>query len=120
MTYKHRDLKKFITDKQVKGKVAENLAEIYFLKKGYLVFKSVTAQGCIDMIVINENNEMMKIDVKSVSIRERDGYPVMRCRTLLQKKLDVKLLYVNIEKKECWFYKEHENLLKRRTKVEKI
>lgn len=120
MTYKHPDLKKFIIDKQVKGTVAENLAQMYFLQKGYLVFKSVTAQGCIDMIVINENDEIIKVDVKSVSRRERDGYPVMRCRTLLQKKLNVKLLYIDTEKKECWFYKEDENILKRRTEVEKI
>jgi len=120
VTYKHRDSIKFITEQQVKGVIAENLAKNYFLNKGYLVFPSLTAQGCIDMFVINEKNEVMKIDVKSVSRRERDGYPVMRCRTLLQKKLDVKLLYVDIERKECWFYKEHKNLLKRRTKVEKI
>ena len=118
--YKHRDLKKFIIDKQVKGAIAENLAKNYFLNKGYLVFPNLTAQGCIDMVIINQNNEIMKIDVKSVSIRERDGYPVNRCRTLLQKKLDVKLLYVDVNKRECWFYQEHENLLKRRTKVEKI
>ena len=118
--YKHSDLKEFIIDKQVKGTIAENLAKNYFLNKGYLVFPNLTAQGCIDMVVINKNNEIMKIDVKSVSLRERDGYPVMRSRTLLQKKLDVKLLYVDINKRECWFYQEHENHLKRRTKVEKI
>ena len=111
---------KFIIDKQVKGAIAENLAKNYFLNKGYLVFPNLTAQGCIDMVVINQNNEIIKIDVKSVSIRERDGYPIMRARSLLQKELDVKLFYVDIEKKECWFYKEHENHLKRRTKVEKI
>jgi hypothetical protein len=118
--YKHRDLKEFIIDKQVKGAIAENLAKNYFLNKGYLVFPNLTAQGCIDMVIINQNNEIMKIDVKSVSIRERDGYPVMRSRTLLQKKLDVKLLYVDVNKRECWFYQEHDNHLKRRTKVEKL
>jgi len=119
-TYKHRDLKEFIIDKQVKGAIAENLAKNYFLNKGYLVFPNLTAQGCIDMVIINQNNKIMKIDVKSVSIRERDGYPVMRSRTLLQKKLDVKLLYVDVNKRECWFYQEHKNHLKRRTKVEKL
>jgi len=118
--YKHRDLKEFIIDKQVKGAIAENLAKNYFLNKGYLVFPNLTAQGCIDMVIINQNNKIMKIDVKSVSIRERDGYPVMRSRTLLQKKLDVKLFYVDVNKRECWFYQENENHLKRRTKVEKL
>ena len=55
----------FILVIHVKGKVAENLALIYFLKKGYLVFNIVSQQGCIDMIVVNDKNETMKIDVKS-------------------------------------------------------
>ena len=111
---------KFIIDKQVKGAIAENLAKNYFLNKGYLVFPNLTAQGCIDMVVINESSEFKYKGETVLSIRERDGYPIMRARSLLQKELDVKLFYVDIEKKECWFYKEHENHLKRRTKVEKI
>ena len=55
----------FILDIHVKGKEAENLAQIYFLKKGYHVFNNVSQQGCIDMIVVNDKNETMKIDVKS-------------------------------------------------------
>ena len=111
---------KFIIDKQVKGAIAENLAKNYFLNKGYLVFPNLTAQGCIDMVVINENNEILKIDIKAVSRRKRDNGKINRCRTSLQKKLDVKILYVDIEKMECYFYKYNENHLKRRTKVEKI
>ena len=56
---------KFILDIHVKGKEAENLAQIYFLKKGYHVFNNVSQQGCIDMVVVNDKNETMKIDVKS-------------------------------------------------------
>ena len=36
---------KFILDIHVKGKEAENLAQIYFLKKGYHVFNNVSQQG---------------------------------------------------------------------------
>ena len=113
-------MSKFIVEKQVKGTVAENLAKNYFLNKGFLVFPSLTAQGCIDMVVINENNKMLKVDVKCVSRRKRDNHKVNRSRTLLQKELDVKILYVDIEKKECYFYMYDKNHLKRRTKVEKI
>ncbi len=113
-------MSKFIVEKQVKGTVAENLAKNYFLNKGFLVFPSLTAQGCIDMVVINEDNKMLKVDVKCVSRRKRDNHKVNRSRTLLQKELDVKILYVDIEKKECYFYMYDENHLKRRTKVEKL
>tara|TARA_R100001369_G_scaffold29405_1_gene53045 strand:+ start:672 stop:1013 length:342 start_codon:yes stop_codon:yes gene_type:complete len=113
-------MSKFIVKKQVKGSIAENLAQNYFLSKGYLVFPNLTAQGCIDMVVVNENNETLKIDIKAVSRRKRDNGKINRCRTSLQKKLDVKLLYVDIEKMECYFYIQNENHLKRRTKVEKI
>ena len=113
-------MSKFIIKKQVKGTVAENLAKNYFLNKGFLVFPSLTAQGCIDMVVVNKNNETLKVDVKCVSRRKRDNHKVNRSRTLLQRQLDVKILYVDTDKKECYFYKENKHHLKRRTKVEKI
>ena len=52
-------MSKFIVEKQVKGTVAENLAKNYFLSKGFLVFPSLTAQGCIDMVVIDKNNKTL-------------------------------------------------------------
>ena len=110
----------FILDIHVKGKEAENLAQIYFLKKGYHVFNNVSQQGCIDMIVVNDKNKIMKIDVKSVCRRKRDGLKINRSRTPLQKKLGVKILYVDTDKRECYFYKDNDNHLKRRTSVEKI
>ena len=111
---------RFILDIHVKGKEAENLAQIYFLKNGYHVFSNVSQQGCIDMVVVNKNNEVMKVDVKSVCRRKRDGWKINRSRTPLQKKLDVKILYVDADKKECYFYKEDKNHLKRRTQIQKI
>ena len=111
---------KFILDIHVKGKEAENLAQIYFLKNGYHVFSNVSQQGCIDMVVVNKDNEIIKVDVKSVCRRLRDGHKINRCRTQLQKKLDVKILYVDTDKKECYFYKEDKNHLKRRTQTQKI
>ena len=113
-------MRKFILDKHVKGKEAENLAQIYFLKKGYHVFSNISQQGCIDMIVVNKDNELLKIDVKCVSRRKRDNHKVNRSRTPLQNDLDVKILYVDADKKECYLYKNYKNHLKRRTKVEKI
>jgi len=117
---KYRGHMKFISNKHVKGREAENLAQIYFLKNGYHVFSNVSQQGCIDMVVVNKKNEVLKVDVKSVCRRKRDGWKINRCRTRLQKKLDVKILYVDADKKECYFYKEDKNHLKRRTQIQKI
>jgi hypothetical protein len=113
-------MSKFIIEKQVKGAIAENLAKNYFLNKGFLVFPSLTAQGCIDMVVVNKNNKTLKVDVKCVSRRKRDNHKVNRSRTPLQKQLNVKILYVDTDRKECYFYKEDKHHLKGRTKVEKI
>ena len=88
-------MSKFIIEKQVKGAIAENLAKNYFLNKGFLVFPSLTAQGCIDMVVVNKNNKTLKVDVKCVSRRKKDNHKVNRSRTLLQRQLDVKILYVD-------------------------
>ena len=91
---------------------------------GLIFWNTATASQdkslCIDMIVVNENNEVIKVDVKSVCRRARDGHKINRCRTPLQKKLDVKILYVDADKKECYFYKEDKNHLKRRTQIQKI
>ena len=76
---KYRGYMKFILDIHVKGKEAENLAQIYFLKNGYHVFSNVSQQGCIDMVVVNKNNEVMKVDVKSVCRRKRDGWKINSC-----------------------------------------
>ena len=110
----------FIDDRQIKGVVAENLAKNYFLSKGYLVFSSSTAQGCIDLVVIKKNGKVLKIDVKAVSRRKRDNGKINRRSTNLQKIINVKLFYVDVDKKECYFYKNNDDHLKRRTKVEKI
>ena len=48
---------RFILDMHVKGKEAENLAQIYFLKNGYHVFNNISQHGCIDLIVVNKDNE---------------------------------------------------------------
>ena len=61
---KRRGHMKFILDKHVKGREAENLAQIYFLKNGYHVFSNVSQQGCIDMVVVNKDNEIIAIKIK--------------------------------------------------------
>ena len=50
---KYRGYMKFISNKHVKGREAENLAQIYFLKNGYHVFSNVSQQGCIDMVLLS-------------------------------------------------------------------
>ena len=116
----NRKKRGFILNKHVKGRSAENLAQIYFLNKGYIVCSNISQHGCVDMIVMNEQGKIIKVDVKSVSRRKRDTFVISRSRTALQRKLDIKIMYVDMEKFECYFYKENINHLKRRTQVEKI
>ena len=84
----------------VKGDVAEHQAIIWLWQKGYLVCKNLSQHGPVDLVAIKEN-ETILIDVKSVSIRKRDGYAVNRTPTALQKKLGVKILKVNTKTGEC-------------------
>ena len=70
------------------------------MQKGYLVCKNLSQHGPVDLVAIKEN-ETLLIDVKSVSIRKRDGYAVNRTPTALQKKLGVKILKVNTKTGEC-------------------
>ena len=97
------------------------LSNLYAMQDGVLYDEQITSYKTNAKKRLEElNNEILKIDIKAVSRRKRDNGKINRCRTSLQKKLDVKILYVDIEKMECYFYKYNENHLKRRTKVEKI
>ena len=83
-----------------KGQVAEKIAELFLLKKGYYVFKNEFGLGPIDLIAVNEEGKVQPYDVKSVSIRSknskfRPGTKVSRALTLEQRKLKVKFLFVD-------------------------
>tara|TARA_R100001460_G_scaffold43755_2_gene80102 strand:+ start:804 stop:989 length:186 start_codon:yes stop_codon:yes gene_type:complete len=59
------------------------------------------------LIALNDNGDILKIDVKSESIRKTGthaGHKIRRMVTKLQKKMGIKLLMVTKQGK-CYFYK---------------
>tara|TARA_R100001244_G_scaffold49591_2_gene43752 strand:+ start:322 stop:624 length:303 start_codon:yes stop_codon:yes gene_type:complete len=79
------------------GTIHEHLAINEFLKKGFLVFKNVMQQGPADIVVVSPDGEIELLDIKKRSVRKRDGFPVHRSLTKIQKKLKIKLYYVDNE-----------------------
>ena len=77
------------------GSINEHRAIIEFQKKGCEVFKNVRQHGCIDLVVIHPNGELEKLDIKSRSIRKRDNYPIHRTLSNKQKKIGVRLYYID-------------------------
>ena len=78
-----------------KGTINEKRAIIYFLKKGCVVCKNVEQHGPYDISVTHPDGDTELLDVKTYLKRKRDGYPIHRSLTNLQKKLDVKLFYID-------------------------
>jgi|TARA_R110000824_G_scaffold8863_1_gene40243 hypothetical protein len=77
------------------GTIYEHVAINEFLKKGFLVFKNVMQQGPADIVVVSPEGEIELLDVKKRSVRKRDGLAIYRCLTTAQKKLNIKLYYVD-------------------------
>ena len=77
------------------GTIHENLAVNQFLKKKCFVFKNVCQHGPIDIVVLHPNGEIELLDVKKRSLRKRDNLPIHRSLSELQKKLNVKLFYID-------------------------
>tara|TARA_A100000171_G_C2061314_1_gene110116 strand:- start:195 stop:416 length:222 start_codon:yes stop_codon:yes gene_type:complete len=71
------------------------------------VFDNVSGLGPCDVIAMDDDGNIIKIDVKSESIRKTGthaGYKIKRILTETQKNMGVKLLMVTKEGK-CYFYK---------------
>ena len=64
-----------------------------FLKKVCVVCKNVEAQGPFDISVTFPDGKVELLDVKTNSFRKRDGFPIHRSLTTVQKALDVKFWY---------------------------
>ena len=74
----------------------------------YYVFDNVSGLGPCDVIAMDEEGNIMKIDIKSESIRKtgtQAGYKIRRMTTKLQNKMGIKLLMVSNAGK-CYFYKD--------------
>ena len=86
--------------KHIKGDQAELIAQEFFIKKGYYVFNNISQHGPVDMVVLDNDGYTLLIDVKAVSLREKNGWKVNRSPTKEQDLLGVHLCYVNLDTKE--------------------
>jgi len=86
--------------KHIKGDQAELIAKEFFIKKGYYVFNNISQHGPADMVVLDNDGYTLLIDVKAVSLREKNGWKVNRSATEEQKRLGVHLLFVNLDTRE--------------------
>jgi Holliday junction resolvase-like predicted endonuclease len=83
--------------KVMKGQYSEFVAAAWLIKQNYLVYIKTQDNDPIDLIAVNRSNgEVLKLDVKSVSIRKtgRVGDKINRVINKHQQKIGVKLLYV--------------------------
>ena len=76
-----------------KGTMNELRAINEFLGKGCVVCKNVEAHGPFDISITWPNGKVELLDVKTRSVRKRDGRPIHRSLKPMQKKLGVKFWY---------------------------
>ena len=77
------------------GAINEYRAVIEFLSKGCEVFTNVKQHGCIDIVVIHPDGKIEKLDIKTRCERKIDQSPIHRALTAEQKKLGVRLYYID-------------------------
>ena len=96
MRYRSRMSYRF--SKVMKGQHSEFVAAAWLIKQNYLVYIKTQDNDPIDLIAVDrETGEVLKLDVKSVSIRKsgpKKGYRISRIVSDYQNQLGVKLLYV--------------------------
>ena len=83
--------------KHIKGDRAELIAQEFFIKKGFYVFNNISQHGPVDMVIMDKDGHVMLIDVKALSLRTKNGWKVNRTPTKEQAKLDVQLIFVDLE-----------------------
>ena len=86
--------------KHIKGDLAELIAAEFFLNKGFFVFRNMSSQGPADLTILDTEGMVMLVDVKAISLREKNGWKVNRTCTEEQDRLGIQLLYVNLDTRE--------------------
>jgi len=85
----------------LKGDYAESLAKIHFITKGYFVFPADSSKGYIDLIVIDRDGNLTKIDVKTITYKKDTAYTTYRidrkAPSKQQKKDSVRLMHIDID-----------------------
>ena len=90
--------------RQQEGRIAEAILTEYFLRRNYYVFAPLAAHGPMDMVVVNpETGEVILLDAKKDHKRTKGwqgrapNHRIHRMRKPVQKKLGVRLAYVNLD-----------------------
>ena len=86
--------------KHIKGDQAELIAQEYFIRKGFYVFKNISQHGPADMVVLDKDGYTILVDIKAISLRSKNGWKVNRVPSKEQEKLGVHLCYVNLDTRE--------------------
>ena len=86
--------------KHIKGDQAELIAQEFFIKKGFYVFKNISQHGPADMVVLDKDGYTILIDVKAVSLRAKNGFKVNRAPSKEQHELGIEIMYVNLDTRE--------------------
>ena len=89
--------------KNADGKRCELLAANWLFSQGYYVYSPLLEQGPVDLVSISPDGEVLLFDVKKVARRD-NGTIVSRRLTDDQRKLGVKLIYVDMEQNVCGLY----------------
>ena len=84
-----------------KGVRAELLAAEWLIEQGIWSFIPMSAQGPIDLVGVDKEGTIYLFDIK-VQSRRKDGSKVSRLLKPHQKKLKVRLLYVDLKTKEVF------------------
>ena len=85
------------------GKRSELLAAEWLMAQDCYVYTPFIEQGPIDLIALTPKGEFLLFDVKTVG-RRKDGSIISRLLSDIQKKLGVRLLYVDLETGSCALY----------------
>lgn len=85
------------------GKRAELLAAEWLMSQGCYVFKPTTEQSPIDLIALTQDKRFLYFDVKKLAYRAK-GTVISRKLTDEQRKIGVRLLYVDLETRTCALY----------------
>tara|TARA_R100001591_G_scaffold1130_1_gene2890 strand:+ start:4144 stop:4446 length:303 start_codon:yes stop_codon:yes gene_type:complete len=94
--------------KHKKGFINHTKAILWLTENNYYVFNNISGLGPCDVIAMNDDGDIIKIDIKSESIRKTGthaGHKIRRMPSEQQKKMGVKLLMVTKEGK-CYFYND--------------
>jgi len=85
------------------GKRSELIAASWLMSQNCYVYTPFIEQGPIDLIALTPKGELLLFDVKTVG-RRKNGSIISRLLTDIQKKLGVRLLYVDLETGSCALY----------------